>query len=120
MGQVPNNEARTPSELADLLMANDPRIRRLGKRIAKQQDRLKAAITAKQFRIYLRIEEMVNERMVAIIERVWAAADLHGRHESTDKPSHAPAARSVRGVTSRAAQPTVDPVEPPPSVSRPV
>ncbi|HEY6728671.1 MAG TPA: hypothetical protein VI197_31885 [Polyangiaceae bacterium] len=78
MAPNPQNAARTPSELTDLLIANDPRIRKLGKRIAKQQDRLRAAITPKHFRIYLRIEEMVNERMVAIIERVWAAAERHG------------------------------------------
>ena len=80
--QDPKNEARTPAKLTDYLMANDPCIRKLGKRIAKQQDRLKAAITPKQFRIYLRIEEMVNERMVAIIQRAWAAAGRHGKHES--------------------------------------
>lgn len=82
MGQVPKNEARTPSELVDLLMAKDPRVRKLGKRIAKQRDRLKAVITPKQFRSYLRIEELVNERMVAIIERVWTAAKRHGKHET--------------------------------------
>lgn len=82
MGPHPKNEAHTLSELTDDLMANDPRIRKLGNRIAKHQDRLKAAITPKQFRIYLRIEEMVNERMVAIIERVWATAERRGRYES--------------------------------------
>lgn len=82
MAPNPQNDACTPSELTDHMIANHPHLCRLGKRIAKQQDRLRAAITRKQFRIYLRIEEMVNERMVAIIERVWTASKRHGKHET--------------------------------------
>ena len=75
----------TPCKLTDYLMVNDPLVRKLNKKIVKWQDRLKTAIKPKQFRIYLQLEDVVNERLFVLVDRAWAAGVENGRRDGVDR-----------------------------------
>jgi hypothetical protein len=53
-----------PRQLADQLLSSDPILRKLTDIMARRQQRLKRALTPEQFRLYLLLEEAVNERFM--------------------------------------------------------
>lgn len=75
------------TDLADYLLATDPYLAALTERLWRQQRRLKRATGSDAFRVYLRIEEITNERLLALVERVWAVARSHDRRRD-DAQAH--------------------------------
>ena len=72
--------ARLPSTaaaLADHLLATDPYLCALAEELGRWQRRLRRAAGLEAFRVYLRMEELTNERLLALVERVWALARTH-------------------------------------------
>jgi len=67
------------TDLADHLLATDPYLATLAERLWREQRRLKRAVGGEAFRVYLRIEELTNERLIALVERVWAIARAQER-----------------------------------------
>ena len=67
------------TDLADHLLATDPYLATLAERLWREQRRLKRAVGGEAFRVYLRIEELTNERLLALVERVWAIARAQER-----------------------------------------
>ena len=70
MARLPGN----PVDLMDHLLVRDPVLQRLSKRLQRQQACLKRAVGLEHFRLYLLIEDTVNERCFALVERVWRRA----------------------------------------------
>ena len=69
-------------------MLFDPCLRALADELWRGQRRLKRAARSEVFQLYLRIEEVENQRLIALAERVWAvarASDASGRRV----PAHA-------------------------------
>lgn len=64
----------TANALADHLLATDPHLRALAEELWRGQRRLRRVVGSEAFRLYLRIEEVANERLLALVERVWAMA----------------------------------------------
>jgi hypothetical protein len=52
------------------LLRNDTVLRSLSRRIQRQQAELREHVTPAGWRVYLGLEELVNERLVRLIERV--------------------------------------------------
>jgi hypothetical protein len=77
MRRAPDN----PDDLADYLLANDPELRRLTRRLHRHQTRLKRAVSPEQYRLYLGVEEVTNERQFVLLERVWTAARPRSRRD---------------------------------------
>jgi hypothetical protein len=73
------NLPRSATDLADHLLATDPYLAMLAERLSREQRRLKRAVGDEAFRVYLRIEEITNERLLALVERVWAIARAQER-----------------------------------------
>jgi hypothetical protein len=67
------------TDLADHLLATDPYLATLAERLWREQRRLKRAVGSEAFRVYLRIEEITNERLLALAERVGAIARAQER-----------------------------------------
>lgn len=65
---------RSPSELVDHLLETDPELKGLFEKIHRQQHRLKAAIERRHYRLYLQLEDTMNEMWFGLIERVQALA----------------------------------------------
>jgi hypothetical protein len=70
---MPKLPAR-PAEIVDQLLLRDPSLRRLSEEIHRQEVRLRAAGRASGFQVYLVLEDVANERLLALVERVWAIA----------------------------------------------
>lgn len=79
--------ATPATDLADHLLATDPYLRALSDELWRGQRRLKRAAGPEAFRLYLRIEEVANELLLGLAERLWAAA----RQPSRSTPSPPPA-----------------------------
>jgi hypothetical protein len=77
MAKLPTN----PADLADHLLERDPRLQRLSSRIHRQQRRLEKAVGREVFRLYLLLEESVNERCSELVARVWTVARSQGRRQ---------------------------------------
>lgn len=73
-----------PTELVDHLLQTDPQLRRLTQKLHRQQNMLKRAVDAEQFRLYLLLEETVNEWCLGIAQRVWTSARrrIDGQHQA--------------------------------------
>jgi hypothetical protein len=82
------------SELADHLLATDPYLRALADELWRGQRRLRRSAGLEAYRLYLRIEEVANERLLALVGLVWAFAQAH---ERSRRESH-PDVKSFRGV----------------------
>jgi hypothetical protein len=82
------------TDLADHLLATDPYLTTLAERLWREQRRLKRAVGAEAFRVYLRIEETANERLLALVERVWAIARAQERRRHRAQPRHGSAGGS--------------------------
>lgn len=76
MGRLaPSGVAPTFDELIDLtseLLRTDPELRRLSRRIVRLQTLLQRELTPKGNRIFLSLEEVVNERWLELMARVWS------------------------------------------------
>jgi hypothetical protein len=57
-------------DLVHDLLRNDTVLRSLSRRIQRQQAELRDHVTPAAWRVYLGLEELVNERLVRLIERV--------------------------------------------------
>jgi hypothetical protein len=77
MSKPPDN-AR---DLTDHLLENDRDLRRLSRKIRRQQLRLKQAIGLEHFRLYLQIEDTATEWCFTLVDRTWAVARAQGRRE---------------------------------------
>lgn len=71
-----------PAEIVDHLLLRDPSLRRLSEEIHRQEVRLKAAGEAACFELYLVLEDVANERLLALVERVWALACSRARRRA--------------------------------------
>jgi hypothetical protein len=58
-----------PVDPVDRLLATDPFLIRLGTEVRKLQRLLKEACSEEAWRIYLRIEELMNERMFSFADK---------------------------------------------------
>ena len=67
---VPRNAGR----LMDQLLETDSTLRSLSRKLHLRQDRLKRAVSPHDYRLYLVIEELLNERCFELVSRVWALA----------------------------------------------
>jgi hypothetical protein len=77
---MPKLPAR-PAEIVDHLLLRDPSLRRLSEEIHRQEVRLRSAGGASCFRVYLVLEDIANERLLALVERVWAIACSRSRRQ---------------------------------------
>jgi hypothetical protein len=71
-----------PAEIVDHLLLHDPSLRRLSEEIHWQEVRLKAVGGASWFQLYLVLEDVANERLLALVERVWAIACSRARRRA--------------------------------------
>jgi hypothetical protein len=85
----------TAADVADHLLATDPYLCALTDELWRWQRRLRRAAGLEAFRAYLRVEELTNERLFALVERIWALARTH------DPSSRHPQAALLGGVAVR-------------------
>jgi hypothetical protein len=78
---MPKLPAR-PAEIVDHLLLRDPSLRRLSEEIHRQEVRLRAADRASCFHVYLVLEDLTNERLLALVERVWTIACSRARRRA--------------------------------------
>jgi hypothetical protein len=58
-----------PGDPVDRLLITDPTLVRLGREIRKQQGLLREACSEEAWRVYLRIEELVNDRVFVFADK---------------------------------------------------
>ena len=75
MAKPPTN----PADLMDHLLKTDADLRRLLKKVHRQQNRLERVVEPESYRLYLRLEETAIELCFELVERVWAVAHSRGR-----------------------------------------
>ncbi len=71
-----------PDDPVDRLLVTDPVLARSGREIRKYQQQLRGACSEEAWRIYLRIEELTNERLFTFVDR-WAE-----KHPSINGVNH--------------------------------
>jgi hypothetical protein len=76
------------TDIADHLLATDPYLATLAERLWREQRRLKRAVGSEAYRVYLRIEEITNERLLALAERMWAVARAQERRRHRAQARH--------------------------------
>lgn len=74
-----------PDDPVDRLLATDPFLIRLGTEIRKNQRFLKEACSEEAWRIYLRLEELMNERMFSFADKWTKWSPPRGSHPTGPK-----------------------------------
>lgn len=79
-----------PEDPVDRMLATDPVLIRLGREIRKHQGLLRDSCSEEAWRVYLRIEELINERMFAFADK-WVEknprSSVHHNHLMDLRPT---------------------------------
>lgn len=70
MADFPQNSA----DLAAHLLRTNPRLRRLSKKVTRQQERLRQVLTTDGMRAYAGLEEATHEHLRELVDLVWTEA----------------------------------------------
>jgi len=57
-------------DAASRLLRTDPRLQALSKKIRRMQDRLRSKISESAWQLYLRLDEVTNERCAELVEKL--------------------------------------------------